>query len=833
MNRITDKIKFAPLHVSAVFVIGLFFFTSGIFAAQTETILVESRHRTGEIQPNNIQPEGSAGLPDMADIIPLAAELTSRLKILESKFKSGLDIAAIEIKYGEMEAGLNDFSDRLQRLKDSGDYRYTKLMELKEANKQKGDSLAVINKPLNLAIRQLDAWRNEWLIEQKKWKQWQASLVRTEQVGQLQMTFQEADTTIETASNRIRTQLDALLAVQARAGGIQVKINTFAEEIEGLIAGQWHSVLFETSPPMLSLGYISQFSGDLWIAVRRGIDGIAWPNRSFFEQQGWFVFIQGFLSLVAIIALYRNRETLRRFEHWRFLAVRPVSAGLFFFAIPFILFYEYEGAPDIWKLANLIMAGICFIRLSGALAEASWKRQFCCGLVIVYIVTRFLNLIEFPVPLFRLYTVFICLLGLLFCFLWIRKSARLQEPGLTVWLLRLSFLFSAIILIAEFTGKTSLASYLFFSLTLSIATVFAFLLFAYMIRGSIEWLFRTSLLQRASVLYSDTTAIIRRLTHFIDIAIWGLVLLPSILTIWGVYDSLTEATRGLLGLGFQWGSRRITIGLVLTALGIIYGSFLISWIFQKLVMDVLLRSRQIDRGSQHSIKRLTHYTILVIGFLAALSTLGFEATKITILLSALGVGIGFGLQGLVNNLVSGLILLFERPIRVGDTIQLGDNWAEIRRIGLRSTVVRTFEEADLIIPNADLITNQVINWTLTNRLVRLTIPVGVAYGSDVPLVMETLAACAKDRENVVAHPEPQVLFLRFGESSLNFELRVWVKDADYRLDVMSQLHQEIDRVFREKKIEIAFPQLDLHMRSMENSARSQMAEEKRETNKQS
>lgn len=831
MNRVMDKERLTPLWIAAVFVPGLFFFASTICAAETQTISGESRRPTVDTQPQDI-PDAAVRVPDMADIIPLAAQLNSRLRILENKFRFGLDIAAIETKYGELEAGLNDFSDRLQRLKDSGDYRYTKLMELKEVNKQKGDSLAVINRPLNLAIRQLDTWRNEWLTEQKKWKQWQSSLIRTEQVGQLQLTFQEADTTIETALNRIRTQLDALLSVQARAGGIQVKINTFAEEIEDLIAGQWHSVLFETSPPMLSLGYLSQFSGDLWIAVRRGIDSIAWPNRSFFEQQGWFVFIQGFLSLVVILALYRNRETLSRFEHWRFLTLRPVSAGLFFFAIPFILLYEYEGAPDIWKLANLTVTGICFIRLSGVLTEASWKRQFCCGLVIVYLVTRFLNLIEFPVPLFRLYTIFIALLGLLFCFRWIRKSTQHPKSGLTAWLLRLSFLFSAFILIAEFTGKTSLASYLFFSLTLSIATVFAFLLFAYMIRGGIEWLFRTSPLQRASVLYSDTTAIIRRLTHFIDIAIWGLVLLPSILTIWGVYDSLTEATKGLLGLGLQWGSQRITVGLVLTALGIIYGSFLISWIFQKLVMDVLLRTRQIDRGSQHSIKRLTHYTILVIGFLAALSTLGFEATKITILLSALGVGIGFGLQGLVNNLVSGLILLFERPVRVGDTIQLGDNWAEIRRIGLRSTIVRTFEEADLIIPNADLITNQVTNWTLTNRLVRLTIPVGVAYGSDVPLVMATLAACAKDRENVVSHPEPQVLFLRFGESSLDFELRVWIKDADYRLDEMSRLHQEIDRAFREKKIEIAFPQQDLHLRSIDDSARLHIADENRENDKQ-
>jgi small-conductance mechanosensitive channel len=154
---------------------------------------------------------------------------------------------------------------------------------------------------------------------------------------------------------------------------------------------------------------------------------------------------------------------------------------------------------------------------------------------------------------------------------------------------------------------------------------------------------------------------------------------------------------------------------------------------------------------------------------------------------------------------------------VGDTVEIGGKWAEIKRIGLRATTVQTFDEADVIIPNADLVTNQVTNWTLTNRRVRLLVPVGVAYGSDVPLVMETLVACAKDHEMLTAFPPPQVLFLNFGESSLDFELRVWVKDADNRLNVQSELHQEIARRFREAKIEIAFPQQDLHLRSVDES----------------
>jgi len=225
---------------------------------------------------------------------------------------------------------------------------------------------------------------------------------------------------------------------------------------------------------------------------------------------------------------------------------------------------------------------------------------------------------------------------------------------------------------------------------------------------------------------------------------------------------------------------------------------------------VLVR-RRVEWGVRVSIGRLVHYTLVFVGFLLALFILGFKFTELTILLSAFGVGIGFGLQSIVNNFISGLILLFERPVRVGDTIELGGNWAEIKRIGLRSTTVQTFDQADVILPNADLVTNQVTNWTLSNRQARLIVPVGVAYGSDVALVMETLTTCARENSKVAQTPPPQVLFLGFGASSLDFELRVWVLDVGERLSVKSELHQGVDRSFREAGIVIAFPQRDVHL----------------------
>ena len=200
--------------------------------------------------------------------------------------------------------------------------------------------------------------------------------------------------------------------------------------------------------------------------------------------------------------------------------------------------------------------------------------------------------------------------------------------------------------------------------------------------------------------------------------------------------------------------------------------------------------------------------------------LGLDMTKITIIFGALSVGIGFGLQTIVNNFVSGIIMLFERPVKVGDYIELNGQWAEIKKIGLRSTVVETFDRSEIVVPNSNLISNEVTNWTLTNRSIRLTIPVGVAYGSDVSLVLKTLLECALSNPMLMRNPEPQVLFMSFGESTLDFVLRVWIWNVDDIMLIRSELHQEIDRRFRELGIEIAFPQRDLHVRSIDESTGS-------------
>jgi len=197
--------------------------------------------------------------------------------------------------------------------------------------------------------------------------------------------------------------------------------------------------------------------------------------------------------------------------------------------------------------------------------------------------------------------------------------------------------------------------------------------------------------------------------------------------------------------------------------------------------------------------------------------LGMSLQNFVVVLGALGVGIGFGLQDIVNNFLSGIIMLFERPVKVGDGILVDGEYGTVKYIGLRSTIVETLDQSELIVPNAHMISQKVTNWTLSSRRVRVVMPVGVAYGSEVPLVMTILAEVAGAHQEVLADPEPTAIFVAFGESSLDFELRVWIDNIDGRPRIKSELLLQIDARFRAAGVEIPFPQRDLHVRSVDSS----------------
>jgi small-conductance mechanosensitive channel len=233
-----------------------------------------------------------------------------------------------------------------------------------------------------------------------------------------------------------------------------------------------------------------------------------------------------------------------------------------------------------------------------------------------------------------------------------------------------------------------------------------------------------------------------------------------------------------------------------------------------IIQRVLSKSR-IELGVRVAVGSIVKYTLLVVGFIVIFQTAGINLSSITILFGALGIGIGFGLQNVTNNFVSGLIILFERPIKVGDRIEVAKIAGDVVDISMRATTIVTNDNISIIVPNSQFISETVINWSHTDRNVRFNFPVGVSYKEDPENVRKILLAIALDNPGVLESPKPDVLFSEYADSAMIFNLRVWTREYINRPGVLkSQLYYEVARRFREQGIEIPFPQRDVHIKNM-------------------
>ncbi|MEO1144953.1 MAG: mechanosensitive ion channel domain-containing protein [Cyanobacteria bacterium J06638_22] len=272
---------------------------------------------------------------------------------------------------------------------------------------------------------------------------------------------------------------------------------------------------------------------------------------------------------------------------------------------------------------------------------------------------------------------------------------------------------------------------------------------------------------------------------------------------------MNSFTAEVIPLGNTRYSLEDIIVLVLMILGVVIASKIIADLFKARILSLA----RLNRGAREAIAIILRYVLLLIGLFVLLPVWGVDLSSFAILASALGVGIGFGFQDIAKNFGSGIVLVFERPIQVGDFVEVGEFLGTIERIGARSTLIRTLDQVSIIMPNSRFLEDEVINWSHDNPVSRLHLPVGVAYASDVDKVRDVLMEAAQNHPFILSHPKPHVLFQGFGDSSLDFELLVWTRDPSKQLYIKSDLNFRIERLFRENQVEIPFPQRDLHVRS--------------------
>lgn len=264
---------------------------------------------------------------------------------------------------------------------------------------------------------------------------------------------------------------------------------------------------------------------------------------------------------------------------------------------------------------------------------------------------------------------------------------------------------------------------------------------------------------------------------------------------------------------FEINKTPVTISSLVMFVLVLFIFSLASRILKKFILQKILVKMVIDPGTQFTMTRVTHYIIMTVGAIVSFQFIGIDLSGLTVIFGLLSVGIGFGLQNITSNFISGLILLFERPIQVGDRITVGDTEGDVEAINMRATVLRSLNNISIIVPNSEFVSERVINWTHGDPRIRMDIEVGVSYNSVLEDVIKALNEVALENQSVLKSPPHDVLLMSFGDSSWNMALRVWIKNPHQHRIIRSNINQAIVNKFRAMKVEIPFPQRDLHIKS--------------------
>lgn len=321
---------------------------------------------------------------------------------------------------------------------------------------------------------------------------------------------------------------------------------------------------------------------------------------------------------------------------------------------------------------------------------------------------------------------------------------------------------------------------------------------------------------------SQQTRVLVRMITFVGLGLGLWLVWKELLPALGVLDNVALWTQTITS---DAGTKVVPVTLwnLLLALGVAGITFIAAHNLPGLLEMTLLQRLSIEAGTRYAVTALSRYSIVAIGLLIAFNRIGADWSQLQWIVAALGVGVGFGLQEIVANFVSGLIILFERPVRVGDTVTIGDLSGTVSRIQIRATSITDWDNREILVPNKALITDKVMNWTLTDSVTRLLVQVGIAYGTDTVLAQKLMLDVVKENALVLETPQPTVFFLGFGDSSLNYEVRAFVAQPAHRLPVLHDLHVGIDRTLHAHGIQIPFPQRDLHMKFADLADAAQVA----------
>ena len=635
---------------------------------------------------------------------------------------------------------------------------------------------------------------------------------------------------ITLAEQALSSPLDTQLRLARRGNSVQQAVDSGTKAVTAAIKYFDHRLLMIDSPPLWE-EWRNRTPSDkalstLLVGLNIESDFLKEYNATY-ETRLRVLRVAALLLLPLFIWLSRRSRKLvsddPELQASARVLLRPISSWLVVVLVG-VLFFE-PHAPILRHQLALLLALVPVLRLLPRKVYAvlgPWP----------YIVTALyllhqLGFLFVSVPLMlRMHLLLIGSLTLL-AVLWLllRRKGRTREPGEPKQLAIVrAFGWAAVVallvaLVANVVGNVSLAEILTGGVLDSGYVGLALYAGALVLNAILALVLARRGLTRFHVVTQHAGPLLQAIGRLVNVAAfvaWVVIVLNE----FRVYRLLDHWARVVLTYPIGFGAISLTLGSVLLFLISVWVAFWLARTLRVVLRDEVLPKMDLPRGVDNSISTLTYYGMLTIGVMIALAAAGFHLSELAFVVGALGVGIGFGLQNVVNNFVSGLILMFERPIQPGDVIEVSGTSGKVREIGMRATTLTTFEGADVVVPNGTLLSEKLINWTLSDMNRRLDVNLGVAYGTDPKRVLALLEEVATATPGVCMEPPPAVIFTGFGPNSLDFGLRAWTNDFDNWVAIRSALTVRVHDALVAAGISIPFPQHDLHLKSVSPEARA-------------
>jgi len=658
---------------------------------------------------------------------------------------------------------------------------------------------------------------------QESWRLTQDSLGSHGVPGEVQRSIEEVLDSLDGAHKAVSAQQDSVLALQARFSGwaslLDERVVAIQDHLEQARGALFHAEL----PPLWAVGFsMPDFaaSRDSWIAEWRSAWEYISVNRgAVWVHLGMLVFLlAGFWLLARKVRDWVEQkpqlaQDLRVFQH-------PLASALLItiLAGPWL----YPNAPQALDEALGLVLLLPLLRVMQLVVTPS-LRQPVYAVAAIYLLVRMSSLLSPGLEFQRYALLLLAAASAVVAFRVFRPSGVGGRLDAGRWwsaarlAARSSILVLAAAIIANIGGLVALSGLLVNGVVVSVFVAIVLFVGVVVTRSALVALFQTRALQRLNVVRWHAATLDRWIMRMLQL-VAGLGWITVVARAFRIDATLGRWLDAVLYSSAHIGTVEISLADVLGfGIAIWIGLLLARFIRFLLENDVFPRVT-LPRGVAATILMLVNYTVIGIAAILAVAAAGIQLDRLAIIVGALSVGIGFGLTNIINNFVSGLILAFERPVQSGDTVEFGTMFGTVSRIGVRSSTVRTFDGAEVIVPNANLISNEVTNWTLSDMRRRIEILVGVAYGTDPHKVLELLLGAARSDERVLTDPEPSVLFLGFGDSSLDFSLRAWTDEFNEYLTIKSDLTLAVHDAIYAAGIEIPFPQRDLHLRSIDPGA---------------